>query len=122
MADGMFTDEMLLRDLKIDLGISATIYDERLTARIYAARERIESMGIQLSESEGDRDLLLMYAAYLWRCRATQAPMGRMLQLALNNRLFGQTAAEATTPSTAEAVPLPQTPQAAGGGENGGEG
>jgi hypothetical protein len=37
-----------------------------------------------------------MYAAWLWRCRSTQAPMGRMLQQALNNRLFGQTAQEAT--------------------------
>ena len=96
MADALFTDEALLRDLKIDLGISAIVYDNRLTARISTARERIGSMGIQLGETEGDRDLLLMYAAWLWRCRSTQAPMGRMLQQALNNRLFGQTAQEAT--------------------------
>jgi len=114
--------EQLLKLLKIDLGISATIYDERLTDRLKVAVQRLEALGIALNESEQDRDLVLMYAAYLWRCRVTQAPMGRMLQLAINNRLFGQTAREATTPSTAEAVSLPQTPQAAGGGENGGEG
>ena len=30
-----------------------------------------------------------MYAAWLWRSRVDQAPMGRMLQLGINNRLFG---------------------------------
>ena len=88
---------LLLRALKIDLGISANVYDDRLTARIRTAQERIESMGISLTGSEGDRDLVLMYAAWLWRCRTTQAPMGRMLQQALNNRLMGQTAKGAAT-------------------------
>jgi len=88
---------LLLRALKIDLGISANVFDDRLTARIRTAQERIESMGITLSNSEGDRDLVLMYAAWLWRSRTTQAPMGRMLQQALNNRLMGQTAKGAAT-------------------------
>ena len=88
---------LLLRALKIDLGISANVFDDRLTARIRTAQERIESMGITLSNSEGDRDLVLMYAAWLWRSRTTQAPMGRMLQQALNNRLMGQTARGAAT-------------------------
>ena len=88
---------LLLRALKIDLGISANVYDDRLTARIRTAQERIESMGITLTGSEGDRDLVLMYAAWLWRSRTTQAPMGRMLQQALNNRLMGQTAKGAAT-------------------------
>lgn len=82
----------LLPALKTDLGITATAFDERLTARLEAAAERIAGMGITLSDTPADRDLVLMYAAWLWRCRVTQAPMGRMLQLALNNRLFGQTA------------------------------
>jgi hypothetical protein len=88
---------LLLRALKIDLGISANVYDDRLTARIRTAQERIANMGITLSNSEGDRDLVLMYAAWLWRSRTTQAPMGRMLQQALNNRLMGQTARGAAT-------------------------
>lgn len=88
---------LLLRALKIDLGISANVYDDRLAARIRTAQERIENMGITLSNSEGDRDLVLMYAAWLWRSRTTQAPMGRMLQQALNNRLMGQTAKGAAT-------------------------
>lgn len=86
----------MLGDLKRDLGISADIYDSRLTARITTAIERIGALGITLADTEGDRDLALMYAAWLWRCRVTQAPMGRMLQLALNNRLFGEKAREET--------------------------
>lgn len=86
----------LLKALKIDLGINSDVYDDRLLSRIETAKERIGFMGITLTGSEADRDLILMYAAWLWRCRVSLAPMGRMLQLALNNRLFGKTAKEAT--------------------------
>ena len=91
-----FDAETLLTPLKIDLGMTATVYDERLKDRIKVAQGRITSMGIFLTSSDVDRDLVLMYAAWLWRSRVTQAPMGRMLIQALNNRLFGQTAKEAT--------------------------
>ena len=87
----------LLPALKIDLGIRSSAYDERLLERLNVAAERIRALGITLGESPGDRDLLLMYAAWLWRSRVTQAPMGRMLQLALHNRLFGEKAREAKT-------------------------
>ena len=95
MAGYEFDYEAMLTPLKIDLGISATVYDERLVERLRVAAERIGSMGITLTDSEADSDLVLMYAAWLWRCRSTQAPMGRMLQLALNNRLFEEKAREA---------------------------
>ena len=84
----------LLPDLKIDLGIASDAFDGRLIDRIDTAMERITAEGVTLTESPGDRDLVLMYAAWLWRCRVTQAPMGRMLRLALNNRTIGQTAGE----------------------------
>ena len=87
----------LLPDLKIDLGITSTAFDERLLDRLNVAMERIAAEGATLTDSPGDRDLVLMYAAWLWRCRVTQAPMGRMLRLALNNRTIGQTAGEAST-------------------------
>lgn len=96
--DGTTTDyETLLPALKTDLGITATAFDERLVEMIGTAAERVKALGItlNLSESVSDKNLLLMYAAYLWRCRVTQAPMGRMLQLALNNRLFAEKAKEA---------------------------
>lgn len=86
------TPEELLPDLKTDLGLSADRYDKRLKARITAAMERIRAEGVTLNESESDRDLVLMYAAWLWRSRVTGEGMGRMLRLALNNRVFGQAA------------------------------
>ena len=91
------TANELLPDLKIDLGISSTAFDGRLIDRLDTAMERITAEGVTLTESPGDKDLVLMYAAWLWRCRVTQAPMGRMLRLALNNRTIGQTAGEAST-------------------------
>ena len=50
-----------------------------------SARAFIEREGIPLSE---DVQLIVMYAAYLYRKRATDEPMPRMLRYALNNRLF----------------------------------
>lgn len=91
-----FTADELLPALKTDLGISAAVYNERLCDRLDTAMERISAAGVTLADTTGDRDLVLMYAGWLWRCRVTQAPMGRMLQLALNNRLFGEKAREET--------------------------
>lgn len=39
-----------------------------------------------------DGHLIMMYAAYLFRKRATEEPMPRMLRWALNNRIFGEKA------------------------------
>ena len=92
-----FTAASLLPALKVDLGISATVYDERLTARLDTAMERITAEGVTLQDTVGDKDLVLMYAAWLWRGRVEQSPMGRMLRVALNNRVFGEAAREVST-------------------------
>lgn len=92
-----YSAEQLLPDLKLDLGIGAAVYDNRLTDRIITAMERITAEGIKLNATATDKDLILMYAAWLWRCRVTQEPMGRMLRLALNNRVIGQVAGEVRT-------------------------
>ena len=89
--------EALLTPLKIDLGISSNVFDNRLKARIETAAQRIAEAGITLNGSAADMDLVLMYAAWLWRGRVEQSPMGRMLRVALNNRVFGEAAREATT-------------------------
>lgn len=89
--------QAMLTPLKIDLNISADVYDARLLSRLQTAVERITSMGITLGDTESDKDLVLMYAAWLWRERITGDPMGRMLQQALNYRLIGQTARGADT-------------------------
>ena len=88
-----YTAEQLLPALKIDLGVTATAFDDRLKARLDTAMERITAEGVTLQASEQDKDLVLMYAAWLWRSRVDQAPMGRMLRLALNNRVIAQKAA-----------------------------
>lgn len=88
------TAEALLSPLKIDLGITSTAFDDRLKDQLAAALQEIIAMGATLQNDARDRNLVLMYAAWRWRCRTTQAPMGRMLQLALNNRVIGEAARE----------------------------
>lgn len=84
--------EQLLSGLKIDLGIRSQVYDERLRDRLQEAQERLRDEGITLEATTADRDLVIMYAAWLWRNRIDGAPMPRMLVIARNNRLFGQKA------------------------------
>lgn len=84
----------LLPALKIDLGVTSTAFDERLTDQLDAAIQEVTAEGVTLDDSTRDRNLVLMYAAWRWRCRVTQEPMGRMLRLALNNRVFGEAASE----------------------------
>lgn len=90
-------DELaLLTALKIDLGISSTAFDARLLSRIRTARQRICEEGVRLGDCEADKDLILMYAAWLWRSRITGEGMPRMLRYALNNRVFNQKASGAS--------------------------
>lgn len=83
------TDDELLPLLRIDLGIMGTAYDPQLSHLLKTAKELITREGITLSDSAEDVQLMIMYAAYLYRKRATQEGMPRMLRWALNNRLFG---------------------------------
>ena len=83
-------DKTMLTALKVDLGITTTVYDERLGQYLQAARAAIETEGINLTESVSDGNLVVMYAAHLWRKRDTQEGMPRMLRWMMNNRLFSQ--------------------------------
>lgn len=84
--------DTMLAALKVDLGIRSNAYDERLTARIEASRQRIADVGITLNDTAEDNDLVLMYAAWLWRSRTTGEDKPLMLRSALYNRLFGEKA------------------------------
>lgn len=86
-------EELLLKALRVDLGITSEAFSQRLLSRIRTAQARIEEEGITLEETEQDRDLVVMYAAYLWRSRTSGEGMPRMLRYALNNRLFSRKAA-----------------------------
>ena len=90
------TQDLRLAGLKTDLGMSrTTAFDARLLDRIKQAEEELTAQGIQLTDSIRDQELVIMYAAWLWRSRVDGAPMPRMLEMARNNRLFGQVAGEA---------------------------
>lgn len=86
-------EELLLKSLRVDLGITSEAFSQRLLSKIRTAQARIEEEGITLEDTEQDRDLVVMYAAYLWRSRTSGEGMPRMLRYALNNRLFSRKAA-----------------------------
>lgn len=93
------TDETILAMLKVNLQIIAgnTLQDEYLRNLIATARQMITREGIMLTDSIEDGNLVVMYAAYLYRKRADDAPvMPSMLRYALNNRLFSQKVRGAT--------------------------
>lgn len=82
-------DTTMLEMLKVDLGISTTAYDSRLTQYLASAKDYIINEGITLDENTvSDMNLVVMYAAWLWRKRDTTEAMPRMLRWNLNNRLF----------------------------------
>ncbi len=85
-------DEAVLGILKINLQISTDKLDEYLSSLVSAAREYIKTEGIVLLDTPGDNNLVIMYAAYLYRRRREDGPMPRSLRWALNNRLFSQKA------------------------------
>lgn len=82
------TRQDLMTLLKIDLGIIGTAYDPQLEQLVDAAQSFIAREGVTLTDSAEDAQLIIMYAAYLYRKRATDEGMPRMLRWALNNRLF----------------------------------
>lgn len=85
-------EEQLLSGLRADLSICSKAFDDRLAEKLRTAQARIQEEGITLEDTEADRDLVVMYAAYLWRSRSTGEDMPRMLRYALNNRLFSRKA------------------------------
>lgn len=82
------TQQELMTLLKIDLGIIGTAYDPQLEQLLSAAQSFITREGVTLTDSVEDAQLIIMYAAYLYRKRATDEGMPRMLRWALNNRIF----------------------------------
>lgn len=86
------TENEILQMTKFNLAILGTAYDSYLLNLINAAKNEIGTEGITLDTSSvSDCNLIVMYAAYLFRKRAEDNPvMPRMLRYALNNRLFSE--------------------------------
>lgn len=88
------TDADILTILQADLNILAP--DATRTAQmeqyIAAAKEFIKREGVALAApySSEDAQLIIMYAAYLFRKRDSDTGMPRMLRWALNNRIFSR--------------------------------
>lgn len=88
----------LLTMLKTDLGITTTtIYDTRLQELLNAAISAIRQEGATTLNTTAvlDMQLIVMYAAWLWRRRDGMDGMPRMLRWALNNRIMQEKAAMA---------------------------
>lgn len=84
------TDSELLAMLKIDCGITTTAFDERLTQYVDTAKAEITREGVTLTDTASDSQLVVMYAAWLWRKRDTGEGMPRMIRYALNNRILSE--------------------------------
>ena len=85
----------LLTMLKTDLGIlTTTLYDERLTQYLQAAFNAIRQEGATTLNLDDalDAQLIVMYAAWLFRRRDAMEGMPRMLRWALNNRIMAEKA------------------------------
>lgn len=87
---------LLLSMLKVDLGIKQTAaYDDRLEQALASAIQEIKKAGasdLDASANPADAQLVVMYAAWLWRKRDTMEGMPRMVRYALNNRVFSTVA------------------------------
>ena len=83
---------LLLADLNLLSPDPARL--SQLRHLIGVAVQMISREGVQLQEpySAEDAQLIIMYASYLFRKRATDEPMPRMLRWALNNRIFAEKA------------------------------
>lgn len=84
----------LLVLLKLDLLITSSAIDSFLTQLLDSAREMISREGVTLRlENAEDNQLILGYAAYLFRQRKdANMQMPRWLRYALNNRVLSEKA------------------------------
>lgn len=92
-------DAQMIAMLKIDLGISTTVYDERLGQYLDTAKAEIIREGVTFPETltVDDMQLIVMYSAWMWRRRDGEAgrygsgtSMPRMIRYMLNNRHFSE--------------------------------
>lgn len=82
----------LMALLKADLDLISVPKEREayLTQQIEAAKSMIQREGITLTDTPEDIQLVVMYAAWLYRKRNTGEGMPRMIRYALNNRVISQ--------------------------------
>lgn len=87
--------DTMLEMLKTDLGIRTTsAYDVRLEQLLTAAEAAIRQEGASTLDASKplDMQLIVDYAAWLWRRRDNMEGMPRMLRWQLNNRILSEKA------------------------------
>lgn len=89
------SDSDLLTMLKVDLGFTSSgqsRVDTRLAQLLQVAEKEIIREGAETLDKTqiDDAQLIVMYAAYLWRKRDSQDGMPRMVRYAINNRVFSE--------------------------------
>lgn len=83
--------------LRTDLGITTNKYDVRLMQYLDTAEKMIRTEGININDTDAqDKQLVVSYAAWMWRKRDNMEGMPRMLRYQLNNRLMSQKMKEVT--------------------------
>lgn len=83
--------------LRTDLGITTNKYDVRLMQYLNTAEKMIRTEGININDTDTqDKQLVVSYAAWMWRKRDNMEGMPRMLRYQLNNRLMSQKMKEVT--------------------------
>ena len=91
--------ELALSLLKTDLGYPGKVPEEVedfMNAKLDAASARLKSMGLDVKDSVPEQlDLLVMYAAHLYRHRATGEAMPAMVRAAVNDCKVHQATKEA---------------------------
>lgn len=83
------TDAEKLEALRMDLGLSTTAYNGRLEQLLRTAEAEIERESVTLTDSVADGNLVVQYAAWMWRKRDTGDGLPRMIRWQINNRIFG---------------------------------
>ena len=79
----------MLEMLKTDLGIVSSAYDTRLQQYLDSAQAEIIREGASLDLTNiGDMQLVVSYAAWMWRRRDEMTGMPRMLRYQLNNKVL----------------------------------
>lgn len=74
-----------LEALKVDLGIVATAYDDRLAQYLQTASEELQREGVSDDGTAAYNNCVIQYAAWMWRKRDSGEGMPRMLRYWLNN-------------------------------------
>lgn len=89
------TAQERLTALKVDLGIVTTAYDDRLAQYLTTAEQEVNREGVADDNTAAYNNLVIQYAAWMWRRRDSGEGMPRMLRFWLHNFKLDQlTAAE----------------------------